>query len=356
MITRKRTKIDIATFRKYEDQGLITCRPHPNADLLIWNYTPICQFERIWDEVTLQARGLITTSDGTIVARGFPKFFNLEEHQGSIPLEPFTFTDKMDGSLGILYTIDDKPSIATRGSFVSEQAVKATKILYEKYGDFIPFLASTSFYTYLFEIIYPDNRIVVDYGNMENLVLLAAIHADTGEELDIHGDAWINLWPFPVVKRHKGIKDAYDLKKLEEPNEEGFVIRFESGLRLKVKFEEYKRLHHLLTQCTSRTIWELLRTNQSFDDLLQKVPDEFYQWVETTRRVLQTQFDNIETFAKEIYAQVRDLPTRKEQAAIVCKHAHSAVVFSMLDGKPYADIIWKQLKPQAEKPFREDEP
>lgn len=346
--------IDIPVFREYEEQGLITCRSHPSADLLIWNYTPRCQFERAWDEVTIQARGLITKPDGVIVARPFHKFFNVEEYQGSIPLEPFTFTEKMDGSLGILYFIDGTPQIATRGSFVSDQAIRATKILYERYSDFIPFLVNTSYYTYLFEIIYPENRIVVNYGVIEDLVLLSVIHTDTGQEYDIHDVIWVETWPFPVVKKYSGIKDVHELKKLEESNEEGFVIRFKSGLRLKVKFEEYKRLHRLLTQCTARTIWELLRDNQSFDDLLQKVPDEFYSWVQTTRRVLQTQFDNIETFAKEISTQVKDLPTRKEQATIVCKHAYSAVIFSMLDGKPYADIIWKQLKPQAEKPFKKD--
>jgi RNA ligase len=41
----------------------------------------------------------------------------------------------MDGSLGILYWIKDKPFVATRGSFESDQAVKATKILHERYQD-----------------------------------------------------------------------------------------------------------------------------------------------------------------------------------------------------------------------------
>lgn len=351
------SKIDIALFREHEEQGLIACRSHPTHDLLIWNYTQHCQFEKAWNDVTMQARGLITGLDGTIVARPFRKFHNLEEYQGTIPvthLRPFTITEKMDGSLGILYFIDNEPQIATRGSFTSEQALRGTKILYDKYGRFIPYLKQWPYYTFLFEIIYPSNRIVVDYGDMEDLVLLTVIHTETGDEHSIHDPVWVKMWPFPLVKLYDGIKDINELKKLEEPNKEGFVIRFESGLRLKVKFDEYVRLHRLITQCTARTIWDLLRNNQTFDDLLEKVPDEFYTWVQTTRDTLQTQFTSIETFARGIYTQVKDLPTRKEQAAIVVKHAYPAVVFSMLDGKPYADIIWKQLKPQADKPFKED--
>lgn len=347
-------KIDVDLFREKEELGLITCRKHPTHDLLIWNYTNHCQFERAWNEVTMQARGLITTPDGTIKARPFRKFKNIEEHEGPIPLEPFTVTEKMDGSLGILYFIDNEPQIATRGSFTSEQAIRGTKILYDKYNSFIPVLKQWTYYTYLFEILYPQNRVVVNYGDTEDIVLLTIIHTETGEEYSIHDPVWVKTWPFPLVKLYNGIRDINELKKLEEPNKEGFVIRFESGLRLKCKFSEYVRLHKILTQCTARTIWDLLRNNQKFDDLLEKVPDEFFNWVKTTKNALQTQYDTIEIHAKEIYAQVKDLPTRKEQAAIVCKHPHSAVVFSMLDGKPYADIIWKQLKPQAEKPFKEN--
>lgn len=339
-------KIDVAAFREQEEQGFITCRSHPTHDLLIWNYTPKTQYEHVWNDITVQARGLITRSDGTVVARSFPKFFNIEEAQDAIPLEPFMVTEKVDGSLGILHFIDDKPRIATRGSFTSEQAIKANEILQKKYSDF----TFDPAWTYLFEILFPQNRIVVDYGATEDLVLLTAIHTETGNELDIH----VLDWPFPVVKHYNGIKDINELKKLEEPNKEGFVIRFESGLRLKAKFSEYVRLHRILTQCTARTIWELLRDNQSFDDLLEKVPDEFYKWVQNTRDTLQTQFDNIEISMAKVFMQVKDLPTRKEQATIVCKHAYPAVIFSMLDGKSYADIIWKQLKPQAEKPFREE--
>ena len=46
-------------------------------------------------------------------------------------------------------------------------------------------------YTYLFEIIYPSNRIVVDYGSSRRLVLLAAVHTQTGIELAIvRTDLW----------------------------------------------------------------------------------------------------------------------------------------------------------------------
>jgi len=346
--------IDIEAFREREAQKLITCRPHPTHDLLIWNYTPQCQFARAWDEVTMQARGLITRSDGTIVAKPFKKFMNYEEHQEPIPLEPFKVTEKMDGSLGILYFADGMPSIATRGSFTSSQAERATQILYQKYPDFIPSLQQWPYYTLLFEIIFKENRIVVDYGQMEDLVLLTIIHTETGEEYDIHHPIWRKMWPFPLVKHYDGITDIAVLKSMEEENREGFVIHFESGLRLKCKFSEYVRLHRLITQVNARVIWDLLRNNLPFDELLARVPDEFYQWVRQTRSNLQEQFGNIQYESLKLYHLVKDLTTRKDQAEIVKSTPYAAVVFRMLDARDYHETIWKQLRPQAERPFRED--
>jgi putative RNA ligase len=100
-------------------------------------------------------------------------------------------------------------------------------------------------------------------------------------------------------------------------------------------------------------IWELLRTNQPFDALLKKVPDEFYSWVKLTRENLAQQFTQIELHCQEVLSHAKDLPTRKEQAECVKRAQYPSVVFAMLDAKPYHDIIWKMLRPLAELPFRQ---
>lgn len=116
---------------------------------------------------------------GNVVARPFQKFFNYEELQPSdIPTDlPFEIFEKMDGSLGILYWIGDEPFIATRGSFSSDQAIHASSLVNKRFRelgiskrDLIPNA------TYLFEIIYPENRIVVDYGSDDTLFLLAILN------------------------------------------------------------------------------------------------------------------------------------------------------------------------------------
>ncbi|HNR56139.1 MAG TPA: RNA ligase, partial [Flavobacteriales bacterium] len=112
-----------------ESSGLVTVRPHNTLPLRIVNYTPQAQYSRAWTPELLQCRGLIFDHEWNLVARPFPKFFNYEEHIGDEPVAGplpsgfFTATDKLDGSLGILWRWNGHVGIATRGSFHSEQAV-----------------------------------------------------------------------------------------------------------------------------------------------------------------------------------------------------------------------------------------
>ncbi len=336
--------MNISLLQTLMAEGYIYSQKHPSADLHIYNYSPKAQFERVWNEWTLQCRGLIMDSSYRIVARPFQKFFNLEEHHSSeIPTESFEVYEKMDGSLGILYWIDDKPFIATRGSFDSEQSLKATQLLYERYSH--TWLYLNPGYTYLFEIIYPTNRIVVNYGDTEDIVLLAIIDNTTGQDVPLADIG------FPIVQRYDGITDLKMLKSLQEGNKEGFVIRFSSGFRVKVKFEEYVRLHRLLTQVSSKTIWEQLSANQPLDQLLEKVPDEFYDWVKKTVADLRTEYQAIEQYCQQHF---KDLGDRKTTAAYFLTLKYSGVLFYMLDKKDYAQIIWKMIKPSYEKPFRSE--
>lgn len=322
-------------------QRYISVQKHPEVELFIYNYTAAAQYDCLWNEWTLNCRGLIMNADREIVARPFPKFFNLDEVGiQNLPNSNFEVYDKLDGSLGIMYFVENTPFIATRGSFQSDQAYRANQLLSTKYCHCFSQLNSS--YTYLFEIIYPENRIVVDYGGAEELILIAIIDTMSGENLPLADIG------FPLVKKYDGIKDIAELQKMSAENAEGFVIQYENGLRVKLKLEEYVRLHRIVTQISNIDIWEYLSEGKSFHEILDRVPDEFYNWVKVTKKKLELQYHSIEDLCKQEF-QVLD--SRKETAAYFLTCKYPAVLFLMLDGRDYSKEIWKRIRPVYERPF-----
>ena len=335
------------------NNNLITVNKHPDLDLYILNYSPKAQFQKIWDEYTLACRGLVIDLDGNIIARPFSKFFNYEEHDISeIPFGlEFDVFEKMDGSLGILFYYQDEWIMATRGSFISEQAIEGRKILSEITNDELDFLNKEN--TYLFEIIYPNNRIVLDYGDKRDLVLLGVINTKTCIEL-LYEDFKQYKKQFTIVKKYKGVDNIDKLKEFNNDNKEGFVVRFLNGFRLKIKFEEYVRLHRIITNVSNLVIWEHLKNDYDFDELLDKVPDEFYNWVKITTNNLISKYNEVEFNALKYFVKIYHKEgsiDRKEFALKAVETDYSSILFAVYNKKPYDQIIWKMIKPEYSKPF-----
>ena len=352
---------------KYHSEGLLYKQVHPTLPLTIWNYTPRVQYGefkdkyKLWDDITKQTRGLVTDNEGNVVARPFKKFFNIEENQYT-PTDKFDVYEKMDGSLGILFNYKGEWVMATRGSFTSEQSVKGFELL-QKYD----YQKLNKSYTYLFEIIYSKNRIVLDY-DFEDLVLLGVINTEDGYEFDLHNNKEYNVrlsntiknLGFRIVQKFDGIKDYSTLKNMIPDNREGFVIRFTNGDRIKVKGEEYLRLHKIMTDLSTTKVWEVLSEGGNFNDFLNTVPDEFYERIKQYEGNLKYAFYQVSEYCGKShdyfrYGKYNDKevePTKKEFAEHVMKNVHPPyrpVMFSMWDKKPYDHLIWKLLKPKFEK-------
>jgi RNA ligase len=319
--------------------GWLSSQRHPDAELWIYNYTKKTQYESHWTDETLVCRGLILNDAGEVIARGFSKFFNYPSPQvTSIPAESFVVTEKIDGSLGILYYLDGHACIATRGNFTSKQAIEGTAMIREHEIERVEDVTS------LFEIVYPANRIVVDYGDRRELMLLAAICNKTGK------DRPLPRYSGPVVPRH-GHDDIDSLASMEEQNREGFVVAFESGLRVKIKFAEYARLHKIVTEINARMIWESMRDGDDLDRLLPGLPEEVRRWISQTRASIQAAFDDEQARASAAFERRPTGTDRKTLAHyFVASDANPAVLFRMLDGNSFHDLIWKAIRPDASTP------
>ncbi len=350
----------ISELLKYHEDGLLQKQSHPTKDLLIWNYSPKVQYESLWDDITTRCRGLITDSRGNVIAEPFGKFFNYEEviDKNIIPWDSeYVYAqDKMDGSLGILFFYDEEWIMSTRGSFTSEQSIRGMEILKSKY-DLNKFHKE---FTYLSEIIYPENRIVIDYG-CEKITFLS-ITTPTEGELNWYtaraifhssGIEETDIVESTMVTFNKNTFDTY--KQLNSPNKEGFVMRFyPSNFRMKIKFEEYVRLHRILTNISNRDIWEYLKDGKPLDEIIEKVPDEFYDWVKETKESFITQYETLEMEYKWIFKVINRVPNISNRAVFANyakMYKHPSILFNMLDGKEYSEIIWELLYPKYSKPF-----
>ena len=352
-------KYNLEELNKLKEDGWLESQVHPTLPLSIWNYSRNTQFEKNWNDITLNMRGTVLDSEGNLVARGFPKFFNYEEHKTEeIPWndEYVYIQDKEDGSLGIVFYYAGEWHIATRGSFTSEQAIRGKEIL-KKYKTW----RFSKGFTYLVEIIYPENRIVLDYGFEEKLIFLSIIvsgkelnwntarsffHSAEISELDIVGTDYYHMSKLNVA----------ELKERNLNNQEGYVLRFyPSNFRMKIKFEDYVRLHKLRSNLNDKFVWECLSTNTPIP--LDNIPDEWDLWLKQKIREFKYNHYSIRNYVSKLfdykmYGKYNDkepITNKKEFAEWVFtqEKQYQSILFKMFDGKPYDDIIWKMMKPKS---------
>lgn len=240
--------------------------------LVLFNYSQSAQFAGRWNFFERISRGLILdVVTGEIVARPFDKFFNYGERTNDTAI--VDITEKMDGSLGVLYRHKGDHKIATRGSFNSDQAKWATRHLQENYQ--LSYLSDE--YTLLFEIIYPANRVVVNYGDFADLVLIGARNRYTGQEitrgeLEYFADA--HDLRTPKAYTFNSMDEILTAAKALSANDEGWVIRYADGERLKIKGDAYRLAHKIMTGVTFNRVLEAVRDGL-FDKMIEGVPDEF---------------------------------------------------------------------------------
>jgi RNA ligase len=360
--------IDPVLLQAEIDGGWVKRKQHPELPLSLYVYGEACQFEHHWNEVTMRCRGLIVDDvTGEIVALPFPKIFvtamhGVHDFAPALPAEPFEIFEKADGSLAICFHYQGRWHAASKGSFISDQAKWAQAVL-----DRSDLSGLDPTLTYLAEALYPGNRIVVDYGAREELVLLAAFRPADGGEVPL-AEAAAHWAPIGPAVRSWGLSDG--LAAIEElaaasttvdgrpaggTEEEGYVIRFASGQRAKIKLSSYLALHKLYTGTNERTVWEVLASGQDPAVLFDHVPDEFADWV---RHVADRQRAQVAAYIAEATADFDAIPLgldRKAFAEQAVKSPHRAALFRLYDGKDITEMAWKSIKPRGDTPYVTDE-
>jgi RNA ligase len=329
-------------FTDWESLGNIRVVEHNN--MLLFSYKRDAE----WNDIEIVCRGLIIEKDtGRIIARPFDKFFNWLERGRKGTGHITAVHEKMDGSLGIVYRdpTDKKIKVATRGNFESDQALWATKYLNDNYEvEELP----VDTHTLMVEIIYPDNRIVVDYGRQEKLVLLAVRHMLTGNYIATFPSLQFNAtkWGFELPANYSFgslIEIIEATGKTEFQDIEGWVIEMSDGSRWKFKTDQYVELHRIISSLTPKNILKKLQQPEELAKLIGKLPEPYATQTAEIALGLVAQYAVLRANIFSIYdtRPGKTHKSRKKFAKWVIKnHAkYSAALFDLYDNKPITQLI-----------------
>lgn len=220
-----------------------------------------------------------------IIVYAFDKFFNLNEADETNIKEVrrllskakiVSIMDKLDGTLISTTKHKDKLMVTTNGDFENEFIDVSKDLIKNKYPGLRQHLNSS--YTYIFELIHPISRVVVDYNGAEKLVLTGIRNLKnnnllTYDECKIEADR-LGL---EIVEMCEGetidslIEKASTLKKC---NKEGWILRIitdDEDVIIKLKLDDYSLVHKtVLSDIKPIQIFELIQ-NESLDDVIAKV-------------------------------------------------------------------------------------
>jgi len=319
-----------------------------HKELKMYLYSSHAVFNDEWNIFTLMARGLIIdTKNKEVLAAPFTKFFNYGEvvkDPRTFFEEPYIVTEKVDGSMGIMFFYENKWRIATKGSFESKQAKWAEEWIYQ----YMPLDKIDANNTYIFEIVYPENKIIVDY-DFSGLVLLGIIDSFGLEypyEQMVEEAKYLNVM---ITKKYTfvSIEDILKKAKVLSKLQEGFVIRFKNGIRLKVKGEEYLRIHKAISDITPVKIWQEMLDGKNLDNKRKDIPEEYIKDFDKIISILENKLDTFIEEVRTIYENTKD-KTDKElgmymkfhpEAFAGCKFISARnYVFSYRKGRFYQSI------------------
>ena len=350
----------------------IKSQEHPTLPLTIWNYTDLATYAGEWTNSERVCRGLITGPGNKIIARGPSKFFNYgEKHAKVYPLDTMVrVTTKEDGSLGIgWYYVDEDEEfwygLATRGSFTSEQALHATALVKENpslEGHYEIMCDSLEQYSelgvsYIGEIVFPENRIVLDYGSRDAVIPLGTVDNATGltEWRPGNGDCEPYHPTDPVLTLAEAIA-------LPIPDDaEGYVLDVldadgKTIDHIKLKGARYKELHAAIFGLTEKRVWEQLLAG-TVEQFVMSLPDEVQPWAEEVAERIESENGSLFDKTRELhksYSFLEGRDSRKDYAKwVMTNHKEiSAPLFAWLDNDPLKvqNWIWQQVKP-AHVPF-----
>jgi len=303
------------------------------------------------------ARGVILDEENQycIVCRPFEKFFNWGESRAAdIDWDSAFIQEKIDGSILKMWVSNklEQWVISTNGVIMgSKVPVMFPKNGIKTFGDMVEqipehFWTTNNFdeeYTYIFEIVGPQNRVVVPYDHI-NMYYLSSFHNESGEEKRFSEED-LHYFSRPKTYSFSSLEETINFTKSESFNDyknEGFVVTDKFSNRIKIKTEDYLRIHRLRGEAipTDKKILDIVIQGET-EEFLSYFPEYKDQFLEVET--------SLQNFKRDLQKQKIDLESKtfdnRKQAAMWIKNEKDPnFLFQAYDGK--VDDIDEWVKEQ----------
>lgn len=321
-------------------------KAHVDGPYAIFNYNIDCDFTK---DIVQEARGIILDYElREVVCWPFRKFGNYNEgYVDTIDWNSARVLEKVDGSIVKLWydKRGDKWQFSTNGVIRAENAPLHDPVLSCHFMDVIrradnynqiPFDSLNKDYTYIFELVSPETRVVVKYPQA-SLYHTGTRNNLTGQEYDL--DIGIKK---PASYTLKSLEDCVTAvlalnKDKENPNSienEGFVVVDKDYHRIKIKSPDYlvmNKLSQIKSLSKKDCLTLLLNKSESIDVITERTPDlrvyfKFYEYKLAELRMLANKFVLL---TKGLYREFDQ--NRGAVAKVISKHRLSGIGFCALD-------------------------
>jgi len=323
------------------------------------------EIDAVWNPSNLFYRSVILDKEGNVLSSGWPKFFNYGEKSDCYP-SPQDFSDwniqeKIDGSLVICDYVNETFSMRTRGtsSYIFQKNFKDFEQLLEFYPQLKTYLKQNSHLSLLFEIVTPNNIIVLRPTHLQ-FYFLGAIDKRTMQVVSDISFGFEVLQPKTYsFTKLSNIVEAVKFWK----GQEGVVLNYNNNQnKIKIKSQWYCWIHKVKSQLNSdkallklyieenmpnyKTFYQIIETNYDFE-IAEQLKTNLQRIVEAGEEV-NKKIKNI----KQLIKHVSKLNSRKEQAKAIIETFSPtnpeliSVAFSFLDDKKNISQIEKLIEKQ----------
>lgn len=293
------------------------------------------------DPIIVMCRGIGIRADGKVVNHPFNRFFNYHEPEcDKVDVEYADIFEKLDGSLISVWHTESGWEVTTRGAFYPHEDSHNFKETFIKLFDEFDKLFPR--YTYIFELISKDNRIVTKYDS-ERVVLIGA--RDLNTDLEVTQERLDSIAADIFVDRPKryNADDVEECRKLFDQmkdDEEGLVIVDKNFNRFKLKQESYLKMAKIIS----------LKNQDVLDYMLGRVEldSDFTDMPELTEKVEEVKklYDEVKEYATMIYDNIKHIEDQREFAMHALNYQIRGILFNMRRGKQIddMDIRYKKLE------------